>query len=168
MQVKQVTDEKVEQFVDAYYRLFNDEKNLLYLSFSNIPFSKELIQNWVKESALSGVEYYTAGENDQIEGILVIRFNTIESFEILALVVDSSKRRFGIGSLLVKTAIEKAKEKGFKAVDIAVFADNKKMLSLVIKNDFKPVKIEYHKRFDGEDVVILRRTLETTEGERNL
>lgn len=41
----------------------------------------------------------------------------------------------------------------------SVFADNKNMLSLVIKNYFKPVKIGYRKRFDGEDIVYLKKYL---------
>lgn len=33
------------------------------------------------------------------------------------------------------------------------------MLSLVIKNYFKPVKIEYRKRYDGEDIVYFKKYL---------
>ena len=158
IKVFKISDDSAAQkrFIDAYLKLFNDD--LQYLSFSNIPFSKELVQGWVKESKLSGVEYYVA-ESSRIEGILIVRFHPIETFEILGLVVDEASRGKGIGSRLVDTALETAEEKGFKAVDVAVFADNKKMLSLVIGKDFKPVRIEYHKRFDGEDVVYLKRTL---------
>lgn len=50
-------------------------------------------------------------------------------------------------------------EKGFKSIEVAVFADNKNMLSLVIKNYFKPVKIEYRKRHDGEDIIYFKKYL---------
>jgi len=33
------------------------------------------------------------------------------------------------------------------------------MLSLIIKNHFKHVKIEYRKRFDGEDIVYFKKYL---------
>lgn len=73
--------------------------------------------------------------------------------------VGSPWRKLGVGQQLVTTAIRQAREKGVKAVDAAVFADNKRMLSLMIKHDFKPVRIEYHKRFDGEDIVYLKKCL---------
>ena len=90
---------------------------------------------------------------------MVIRYNTVETFEILTVVVDGKSRSKGVGNMLISKALSIAEEKNFKAVDVAVFADNKKMLSLAIKNDFKPVKIENRKRFDGEDIVYLKRSL---------
>ncbi len=71
----------------------------------------------------------------------------------------SSFRNLGIGGLLLDTAINEAMEKGFKSIEVAVFADNKNMLSLVIKNYFKPVKIEYRKRHDGEDIIYFKKYL---------
>lgn len=59
-------------------------------------------------------------------GTISIRLNPVESFEILALVVDNKYRNLGVGCLLLETAINKAKERGFKSVEVAVFADNKK------------------------------------------
>jgi ribosomal protein S18 acetylase RimI-like enzyme len=165
IKVKQICadSEKVDldRFIDAFLQLFNDEQNLLFLSFTNIPFTREILQNWLIEAGQSGVEYYVACEQaGNIAGITSVRFNPVESFEILALVVDNRYRNLGIGGLLLETTISKAKEKKFKSVEVAVFADNKNMLSLVIKNYFKPVKIEYRKRFDGEDIVYFKKYLE--------
>lgn len=150
----------IDRFIYTFLKLFNNDENLQYLSFTNIPFSIDMIKNWLKDGKQSGVEYYVAlGDNENIVGILTIQFNTVEIFEILSVVVDNRYRNIGVGNLLLKKVIEKAKEKGFKSVDIAVFADNRSMLSLVIKNYFKPVKIEYRKRFDGEDIVYLKKYL---------
>lgn len=151
---------EVDKFIEAFLELFNDSENLLYLSFTNIPFEKETVQNWISEAGQAGVEYYTAfDENDKIIGILTIRINKVEAFEIMAVVVNSHYRNKGVGRLLIDKAVQKASEKGFKSIDAAVFADNKNMLSLMIKNGFKPYKIENRKRFDGEDIVYLKRYL---------
>lgn len=162
--VKQIGAESekvdIDRFIDTFLKLFNDEQNLRFLSFTNMPFTREILQNWLTEARQSGVEYYVACEQaDNIVGITSVRFSPIESFEILALVVDKRYRNLGIGGLLLETAINGATEKGFKSIEVAVFADNKNMLSLVIKNYFKPVKIEYRKRYDGEDIVYFKKYL---------
>lgn len=164
IKVKEISDNSekadIDRFMDTFFKLFNDEQNLLFLSYTNIPFTREILQNWITEARQSGVEYYVACEQDgNIIGITTIRFNPVEAFEILALVVDSKYRHLGVGGLLLETAISKAKEKEFKSVEVTVFADNKNMLSLIIKNHFKPVKIEYRKRFDGEDIVYFKKYL---------
>jgi ribosomal protein S18 acetylase RimI-like enzyme len=164
IKIKQICDnskqDNIDRFIDTFLKLFNDDKNLFFLSFTNIPFDRKTIENWLIQARQVGVEYYTAcDEGGSIVGILTIRFNTIEAFEILAIAVDGSCRNMGIGSLLIETAMDRAKEKGFKTVDVAVFSDNRNMLSLAVKNYYKPVKIEYRKRFDGEDIVYLRRYL---------
>lgn len=164
IKVKQIGAESekidIDRFIDTFLKLFNDEQNLLFLSFTNIPFTREILQNWLIEARQSGVEYYVACEQaDNIVGITSVRFSPVESFEILALVVDNRYRNLGIGCLLLDTAINEATEKGFKSIEVAVFADNKNMLSIVIKNYFKPVKIEYRKRYDGEDIVYFKKYL---------
>ena len=149
-----------DKFVESYVALFNHKENLKYLSFTNKQFTKSLVQNRLAHANESGIEYYVAiKDTDTIIGILMICSNPTESFEITSLVVDSQSRGLGIGKQFIATAIQKAREKGFIAIDVAVFADNKTMLSLMIKYDFKPVKIEYHKRFDGEDLVHLKKYL---------
>jgi len=151
---------EIDRFIKAFLELFNEKDNLLYLSFTNIPFEKETVQNWISQASQSGVEYYIAyEENDKIIGILTIRINPVEVFEIMAVVVNGHYRNMGVGKLLIDKSAQKALEKGFKSIDVAVFADNKKMLSLMIKNEFKPYKIENRKRFDGEDIVYLKRYL---------
>ena len=116
----------IDRFIDTFLELFNDKQNLLFLSLTDIPFTREILQTWIIEARQSGVEYYVASEQaGNIIGITSIRFNLVEAFEILALVVDNRHRNLGVGGLLLETAISKAKEKNFKSVEIAVFADNK-------------------------------------------
>lgn len=42
---------------------------------------------------------------------------------------------------------------------LSVFADNKKMLRLLIKNDKRPIDIQFHARADGMDLIKLRKYL---------
>lgn len=73
--------------------------------------------------------------------------------------VDPRFQGRGAGGMLLRAAEDNAKEKGFKAIDIVVFADNRIMLPLIIRRGFKPVRMEYRKRFDGEDVLYLKKYL---------
>ena len=150
-----------KRFADAYLRLFNDPENLKYLSFTGIPFARKTVETWLCNADAAGTEYQIAvGEDGEICAIMVLVDNPIEGFEILAVVVDTGCRHRGVGGQLIDLAVQKAKEKGFKSASIAVFADNKRMLSLAVKNDFRPYKIEYRARWDGEDIVRLRKCLE--------
>lgn len=149
-----------KRYVDAYLRLFNEPENLKYLSFTGIPFTRETVEAWLRDANASGAEYQTAvSENDEICAILITVDNPIDGFEILAVVVDSGYRRMGVGGILIDMAVRKAKEKGFKSVSVAVFSDNKGMLSLAINYDFRPYKIESRARWDGEDIIRLKKYL---------
>ena len=152
-----------EQFfklVDAYLKLFNEKESLKFLSKSNLPFDSYTISTFLKNAPSEEVEYYVAISPDKdIIGISAFESDLIKGFEVIGAVVDKNYRFKGIGMALISKGIKVAKEKGFKAVDISVFADNKAMLILLIKMDFKPVKIENHARFDGEDLIHLKRYL---------
>jgi ribosomal protein S18 acetylase RimI-like enzyme len=151
---------EAERYINAYLRLFNDPENLKYLSFTGIPFARETVEEWLRGADASNVEYHTAfGDDGQICAILCTRSNPIEGFEIMALVVGEACRRAGVGRTLLEVALSTAREKGFRAVSAAVFADNQRMLPLLIKSGFKPCKIEPCARWDGEDIVCLKKIL---------
>ncbi len=160
-QVGSVSDlQEVKRYVNAYLRLFNDPENLKFLSFTGIPFARETVEAWLHDADASRIEYHTAvGEDGEIYAIMVTVANPTEGFEIMAVVVDAGCRCSGIGARLLETAVRSAKEKGFRAVSVAVFADNKRMLSLAINNDFRPYKVEHRARWDGEDIVRLKKYL---------
>ena len=50
-----------------------------------------------------------------------------------------------------------ANREGFKCIDVLVFSDNKNMLRLLIKNDYRPIDIQHQARADGMDLVKLRK-----------
>ena len=145
---------------DAYSKLFNDNDNLGFLSLSNLPFDTNTITSFLKNSYAEEVEYYTAISSDnRIIGISSFESDLIKGFQLIGIVVDTEYRYEGIGRALIDKGIEVAQEKGFKALDISVFSDNKPMLILLLKLDFKITKIDYHARFDGEDLIYLKKYL---------
>lgn len=145
---------------DAYSELFNEKDNLRFLSLSNLPFDSNTITSFLKNSSAAETEYYTALSHDHnIIGISTFESDLIKGFQLIGIVVDNNYRHEGIGRALINKGIEVAREKSFKAIDISVFADNQAMLVLLIKLDFKIVKIDYHARFDGEDLIYLKKYL---------
>ena len=148
------------QFVNAYLLLFNDAENLPFLSVTGIPFKRETVEAWLRGADVSGVEYHVAaGEDGCIHAIMVVREDPVEAFEVLGLVVEKGYRRMGLGTRLLDIAAQRAKEKGYRAISTAVFVGNKKMLLLAISEDFKPYEIDCHAKWDGEDIVRLKRYL---------
>jgi ribosomal protein S18 acetylase RimI-like enzyme len=152
--------EHFSRLENAYLELFNQKDNLRFLSPSDIPFDSNTISAFLKNAPSEDVEYYVAiSYDDDIIGLSAFRNDSIKGFEIIGAVVHENHRLKGIGKELMDKGIDVAKKKGFKAVDISVFADNKAMLILLIKMDFKPIQIENHSRFDGEDLIHLKRYL---------
>lgn len=145
---------------DAYSKLFNERENLKVLSLSNVSFDSHTISAFLKNSSDKDVAYCAAVTpiND-IVGISAFECDPIRSFQVIGVVVDNDYRYKGVGTALINKGIEIARKKGFKAIDIDVFVDNKAMLILLINMDFKIVKLEYHARFDGEDIVHLKKYL---------
>lgn len=145
---------------DAYLELFNEKDNLKYLSLSNLPFDSHTVSSFLKNSSSEEVEYYVAiSPENNIVGISAFESDLIEGFKIIGAVVHKNYRLRGIGKALINNAVDRASYKGFKALDISVFADNKAMLILLINMDFKPVRIENHARFDGENLIYLKKYL---------
>lgn len=152
--------EHFSRLENAYLELFNEKGSLRFLSPSGIPFDSNTISAFLKNAPSEEVDYYVAiSSDDDIIGLSAFKNDSTKGFEIIGAVVHETYRLKGIGKELIDKGINVAKEKGFKAVDISVFADNKAMLILLIKMDFKLIKIENHTRFDGEDLIHLKRYL---------
>ena len=145
---------------EAYLKLFNREENLKFLSFTNIPIDSNTITSFLKNSSIEDVKYYVAiSSDDGVIGISAFESDLIKGFSIIEVVVDIKYREYGIGRALINKGIELAEKNGFKAININVFADNQPMLILLLKMDFKIIRIENHMRFDGEDLIYLQKNL---------
>ena len=141
----------------AYNEIFNTPEIRRYLSFTMLPFDQQTIDQWFKTHLKSGIRYFVNEEQGIINGILIVKADRTVGFELFAIGVRSDNRGTGIGRRLVEIGIELARKESFRAVDVMVFCDNKPMLKLLIDLDFIPVRIDYHIRADGTDVLHLKK-----------
>jgi predicted GNAT family acetyltransferase len=84
-------------------------------------------------SSLFGLTYFSLQRIARTDRKLVLT-----GFEILGVVVDDNFGNTGKGNSFMETAIQNAKTKGFRTIDVAVFTDNTNMLVLVIKINLNP------------------------------
>lgn len=153
--IPQQNEAELQLLKTAYLEMYNHPDALRYLSFTQLKFTDRQVSEWMRSHLDTGVDYHVYLDDDtsDINGISLLKSDPVIGFELLSLCVRSVQRRSGVGKQLVENSIQIAGEKGFKAVDAAVFADNKPMLHLMIKMDFRIVGIDYHKRADGMDLI---------------
>lgn len=141
----------------AYLKMANASDALKFLSFTGQPFTEDQVAEWLSTHTEHGVEYYAfCSDDDQIQGIATVKMTAIVGFELLGLIVLTAQRKKGIGKALIGHILNVAAQKGYKSVDVSVFAETPAMLRLVLSQGFIPVSMAYHARFDGADVVNLK------------
>lgn len=155
--IPQTAEADFKLLFPAYLEMANSAEALKFLSYTGLPFTDAQVSGWFTSHLDGGVDYFAAfAEGDRVEGIATIKANPITGFELLGLIVQKASRGKGIGRDLVRHILDVARQRGYKAVDVSVFADNPAMLRLVIGQGFIPVNITHHARFDGADVVALK------------
>jgi len=158
MSIRELTrtsaDSEKDRFCDAYIRLWNQDGNLKYLSFTGIPFLREQIQAWVDGLGPgSRIQYFYTEEGQDITAILIINNDPVNGFELYGLGVDAGHQGKGLGDRLIKKAVETARAGGHRAVKVFVFADNTKMQRRILANGFFPVQVQPCRRYDGTGLV---------------
>jgi RimJ/RimL family protein N-acetyltransferase len=147
------------KFIDAYLRIWNDKKNLPFLSFTGIAFSRTQVEAWVLSlEGTSPIQYLYVEDKDQIIGVAVIQIDPLSGIEILGLGIDEGSKRKGVATYLLNEITDISRNNGFKSIDAKVFSDNKPMLLFLLKNDFVIVDLEHGKRYDGMDIVRLKKS----------
>jgi ribosomal protein S18 acetylase RimI-like enzyme len=141
-------------------RCLDNDDSFKFLSYSLIKFDKNTIENLTKTHKENGIDYIIYETNNLFSGVLAYKKSKIQGFELFLLAVDKGNQKKGIGQGLINECIKIAANDNFKSVESFVFADNKKMLRLLIKNDFRPIDIQFHARADGMDLIKLRKYLE--------
>lgn len=145
----------------AFLRIWNAPQNLPFLSFSLRPFGEAQVRGWFATHLASGGRYFAAISSDgQILGVAVVRVDSVAAFELFALGVQPESQGQGIGRLLTSHVISVARSLAFRSVEASVFADNARMLRLLLSLGFLPIRMEHHRRSDGADLVILAHRLE--------
>jgi ribosomal protein S18 acetylase RimI-like enzyme len=149
-----------DQLLSAFLRIWNAPQNLRFLSFSQRPFEPELVRTWFEQHTSAGVRYFGAlDESGVVVAISVLRTDPIGIFELFAMGVWPEAQAQGIGRTLVSHALDLARSQGYQCVEGAVFADNARMLRLLLSCGFRPIRIEYHRRSDGTDLVVMQKML---------
>ncbi len=144
---------------DLLFECLDDDDAFKFLSYSLIRFDKATIESLTKNHKENGIDYIVYEKNDLFAGVLAYRKNRFQGFELYLLAVSGGYQKSGIGQELIDECVKVAAYDSFKSIDSFVFVDNKKMLRLLIKNDFIPVEIQSHARADGMDLLKLRRYL---------
>jgi ribosomal protein S18 acetylase RimI-like enzyme len=146
-----------ESLTSSLLRILNDPDSFKFLSYSLINFDKETIEKLTNQHRENGIDYLVSENKGLFSGILAVKRKRDQGFELYLLVVNKDNQKTGIGQSLINECLTLALKENFKSIDSFVFADNKNMLRLLIKNDFRPVAIEFHARADGMDVIKLRK-----------
>jgi ribosomal protein S18 acetylase RimI-like enzyme len=148
--------EDFNRLTSSLSSFLNDPESFRFLSYTLVRFDKKFIEEQTKNHKEIGLEYLVNEEDGFFNGILALKRNPVQGFELFLLVVDRKAQKMGIGQNLINNCIRIAKNENYKCVDSFVFADNKNMLRLLIQNNFRPIEILHAARADGMDLVKLR------------
>ncbi|PAE20166.1 GNAT family N-acetyltransferase [Robertmurraya siralis] len=88
-------------------------------------------------------ECYIAENNDEIVGVYVLLPTRPETVELVNVAVSEHAQGNGVGKLLVKDAILKAKEKGFKTIEVGTGNSSIAQLALYQKCGFRIVAVDF-------------------------
>jgi ribosomal protein S18 acetylase RimI-like enzyme len=146
-----------DTLTSSLMRFLNDPDSFKFLSYSLINIDKETIEGLTNQHRVNGIEYLVSENGGHFSGILAVKRKQSQGFELFLLVVNKDNQKTGIGQSLINECLSLALKEEFKCIDSSVFADNKNMLRLLIKNDFRPIDIQYHARADGMDLIKLRK-----------
>jgi GNAT superfamily N-acetyltransferase len=130
-----------------------------YITYTLRPFSEKVIDKWLATHLDENVHYYVFLKDGVIAGLALGEENEEDGYELVGLMVLPDYQGTGIGRALIDHVIQVAKSANWTSILVRVFADNKRMLKLVIDEGFVPIQIDYHKRADGADVVQLKKYL---------
>ena len=158
--IPETNPKDMELLIPAYLAIWNHPKNLRFLSFTGRPFEETQLRDWCSSHISAEIRYFGAFEGEQsIIGILLIRANPLKGFELFSVGVLPEKQRRGVGSSLVNHGLSVASSEVYKAIDAQVFASNAPMLCLLLNKGFVPVRLDYHRGPEGEDLVHLKKYL---------
>jgi ribosomal protein S18 acetylase RimI-like enzyme len=145
-----------DNLTKALAEFLDDPESFKYLSYTLVKYDKKFIEEQTRKHKEIGLDYLVYEKDDQLKGILAFKRNPSQGFELFLLVVDRNNQKSGLGQCLLDECLQIASKEKYKCIDSFVFADNKKMLRLLIKNDFRPIAVVHSARSDGMDLVKLR------------
>ena len=127
---------------------------------SGVPEAAEWSAEGLRSALQRNLSMRVAEEEEIVCGLMVFRTMADEA-EILNLAVDSTRRRRGIGSRLMKDALAACKAAGVKKVFLEVRDSNQEAQKFYLRMGFTEVgrRREYYSR-PLEDALVLARKVE--------
>ena len=155
--IPEQNDKDFQQLLPAFVKIWNTAENHKQLSAGKHAINADTLGDWLHNHVARGISYYCAvDEDNHIVGLSIIQEHPRLGMRSLGLAVRPENKHQGIGSQLIEHLISYAIQKDFSAVEVPVFADNVRMLRLLLKYGFIPVRMEYHMRYDGLDLVHMK------------
>jgi RimJ/RimL family protein N-acetyltransferase len=135
-----------------------------FLSFTQAP-PLEKAKEFVRETIQKGLPAFVALVDGRVVGwcdINVTSRETMSHVGTLGMGIDSNFRGLGIGSALIKAALDKSKEVGIEKVELGVFESNSPAIRLYEKVGFDPEGKQLKKiKLDGryESILLMGKFL---------
>lgn len=136
---------------------FEDIENALKLEESH---KIKILSKRILESEINadGHYYIVAKENDKVIGYAGISY-VLDIADLLSIVVDKSKTRQGIASLMLENIIEYCNNTSIKEIILEVRESNTSAQSLYSKYGFKQISIRKNYYDNIENAIIMKKEL---------
>ncbi|KPJ96365.1 MAG: hypothetical protein AMJ53_00945 [Gammaproteobacteria bacterium SG8_11] len=155
--VPEQNDKDFQRLLPAYLKIWNAPENLKQLSINKHSVDADTVSEWLHNHIAHGISYYCAmDESDNILALSIIQEHPTLGLRSLGIAVRPEHKHQGIGTKLVEHLINYIEQKDFSSAEVPVFADNVRMLRLLLKYGFIPARMEHHKRYDGMDLVYMK------------
>lgn len=126
-------------------RFYNDK----HINKSKV---EELYKIWIYNSYYGQFadRIYIYNKDENIYGFCIVQIENNNIIRISLIGVDQTRKKKGIGSIILKRIFNDYKEKGYKKCLVATQANNINALNFYIKNNFKFYKSEivFHRWFE--------------------
>ncbi|OES45987.1 acetyltransferase [Domibacillus iocasae] len=99
--------------------------------------SKMIVENYVNRG-----ECFVAESEEQIIGVYVLLPTRPETVELVNIAVSDNQQGKGIGKQLVNDAVQKAKSKGYKTIEVGTGNSSIGQLSLYQKYGFRIIGVD--------------------------
>ena len=148
---KKMSNIKIEKFK------FEDIDNAIKLEESH---KIKILSKKILESEITAENHYyiVAKENDDVVGYAGISY-VLDIADLLSIVVDKSKTRQGIASLMLEDLIEYCTQNSIREIILEVRKSNTSAQNLYSKYGFKQISIRKNYYDNIENAIIMKKEL---------
>jgi RimJ/RimL family protein N-acetyltransferase len=134
--ITDIQEDHIDGFRAALDSVAKEKKYLMWTEAPSIESTREFILNNIKQ----GIPQVVALDNEEVIGwcdIIPHSRPTARHVGSLGMGIKSDYRRKGIGTLLIREALSRAKQCGLERIELEVFESNKTAIKLYKKFHFK-------------------------------